>query len=48
MGFAAGGIDQIVKFQMERLSHILPTHSEWGGFYATGPFSTSWKDDETP
>jgi hypothetical protein len=46
MGFAAGGIDQIVKFQMERLSHILPTHSEWGGFYATGPFSTSWKEDD--
>jgi hypothetical protein len=46
MGFSAGGIDQIVKFQMERLAHILPTHSEWGGFYATGPFSTSWKEDE--
>merc|ERR1719313_862272 len=29
MGFAAGGIDRIVKFQMERLAHILPTHSEW-------------------
>jgi hypothetical protein len=36
MGHAAGGVDQIVKFQMERLGHILPTHSEWGGFYATG------------
>lgn len=46
MGFAAGGVDQIVKFQMERLAHILPTHTEWGGFYATGPFSTQWKDDD--
>jgi len=46
MGFAAGGVDQIVKFQMERLAHILPTHSEWGGFYATGPFSTQWKEDD--
>jgi hypothetical protein len=46
MGFAAGGVDQIVQFQMERLAHILPTHSEWGGFYATGPFSTSWKEDD--
>merc|ERR1719146_416230 len=45
MGFAAGGIDQIVKFQMERLAHILPTHTEWGGFYATGPFSTTWRDE---
>jgi hypothetical protein len=45
MGHAAGGVDQIVKFQMERLGHILPTHSEWGGFYATGPFSTQWRED---
>jgi hypothetical protein len=44
MGLAAGGVDQIVKFQMERLAHILPTHSEWGGFYATGPFATEWSD----
>lgn len=46
MGMAAGGIDQIVKFQMERLAHILPTHHDWGGFYATGPFSTDWRQED--
>jgi hypothetical protein len=40
MGNVAGGIDQIVKFQMERLAHILPTHIG-GSHYATGPFSTT-------
>jgi len=45
MGFSAGGIDQIVKFQMERLAHILPSGSH-SGFYATGPFSTEWKAEE--
>merc|ERR1719335_199808 len=46
MGFAAGGIDQIVKFQMERLAHILPTHIG-GSHYATGPFSTTSRFIET-
>jgi len=44
MGLASGGIDQIVKFQMERLAHILPDGRE-GGYFGTGPYSTEYKQD---
>jgi len=42
-GYSTGGVTDVVKFQFERLSHILPSNTDapTANFYATGPlFST--------
>jgi hypothetical protein len=41
-GFTTGGVEDVVKFNFERLSHILPTSADaQANFYASGPFSTT-------
>jgi hypothetical protein len=42
-GYSTGGVTDVVKYQFERLSHILPSNNDasTANFYATGPFSST-------